>query len=285
MSFERSYMFVAGTDSDELPDALDSPADAVIVDLEDTVLPSAKETAREESLDKFAEVEPGDTTLILRMNGLDTRFGVDDLEAVAAAEPEAHPEVIIVPDVRDASEVEIVDDILDEHDLDVDIHPLVEKPSALFDAQNIARASDRIHGLTFAAIDFQMNMGMSILDDNDLSVPRFLLSMAANDAGAQAVAPPNLADVHNDERTRSEAEAAKMVGYGGMAAMNEHQAEIINDVFTPSGAEVDRAKGVIDAFEAAGSGLVEIEGALVDKPVVAQLRDTLDRARRAGMDV
>lgn len=283
MPFERSYMFVPGSDREAVGEAIDSVADVVIVDLEDTVSPSVKTEARVQTLETLADLGETGQQCAVRVNGIDTDQGIEDIRAIATAD--VPPDMVLVPDVRDAGEVRIVDDVLNEYGVDLELHPLIEKPSALFDAQNVARVSDRIHGLMFAAIDFQMNMGMSILDDTDLSVPRFLLSMAANGAGVHAVDKPNLAAVHNEDRTRMEAEAAKAVGFDGKAAMTTEQASIINDVFTPSDEELERAKRLIDAFEKTDQGVTIIEGAAVDKPVVDQLRELVDRARQAGLDM
>lgn len=282
MHLDRSYMFVPGTDREGAVDALESVADVVILDLEDTVDAGSKHRARTQALDTLADVGDVDARRAVRVNGLDTEHGIGDVRAVATAD--VVPDLLLVPDVRDASEVRIVDEVLDDYGVDVGIHPLIEKPSALFDAQNVASVSERIHGLMFAAIDFQANMGIPILDETDFSVPRFLLSMAANSAGVRAVDKPNLAAVDDPERTRSEARAAKAVGFDGKAAMTTDQAAIINDVFTPSEEELERAERFIDAFEAADGGLATIDGVAVDRPVVEQLRETVERARQAGLD-
>lgn len=282
MRLERSYMFVPGTDRERAVDALESVADVVILDLEDTVDAGSKQRARRQVQDTLADVGDVDARRAVRVNGLDTEHGIDDVRAVATAD--VVPDLLLVPDVRDASEVGIVDEVLDDYGVDAGIHPLIEKPSALFDAQNVAAVSERIHGLMFAAIDFQANMGIPILDETDFSVPRFLLSMAANGAGVRAVDKPNLAAVDDPERTRSEARAARAVGFDGKAAMTTDQAAIINDVFTPSEEELERAERFIDAFEAADGGLATIDGVAVDRPVVEQLRETVERARQAGPD-
>jgi len=280
MSADRSYLFVPGSDDEGVVEAIGSVADVVIVDLEDTVSPAAKTAAREWTLDALADLGETSQRLAVRVNGVDTDRGIDDIRTIATAD--VLPDVLLLPDVRDASEVRLVDDVLNEYGADVELHPLIEKPSAMFDAQGISRVSERIHGLMFAAIDFQMNMGMSILDETDLSVPRFLLSMAANGAGVHAVDKPNLAAVHDEDRTRAEARAARAVGFDGKAAMTVDQAAVINDVFSPSAEEVARAKRVIDAFEATDEGVTVIDGAAVDKPVVDQLRSLVDRAESDG---
>lgn len=281
MSLERSFLYVAGSDPSGVDEALRGAADAVVVDLEDTVAADAKAAARTDLLDLLSDRD-GSKSCGVRVNGLDTSWGIADVEAMATAD--AQPDFLVVPDVRGAEEVGIVADVLDDHGSAMGLHPLIEKPSAMFEVRDVARIDERIHGLTFAAIDFQMNMGMSVLDESDFTVPRYLLSMAANAAGVLALDKPNLTAVHSEDRTRREAEAAKRLGFDGKLAMNEAQAAVINDVFTPTEAERERAERIVAAFEEADEGLVEIDGAAVDRPVVEQLRSLLERAERADRD-
>jgi citrate lyase beta subunit len=102
--------------------------------------------------------------------------------------------------------------------------------------------------------------------------------MAASSANVLAFDKPNLAAVDDPERTRAEAEAAKALGYDGKLAMSVEQAEVINDAFAPTEAEVERARRIVDAFRDADAGLVTIDGVAVDRPVVEQLEGVLERA-------
>jgi citrate lyase beta subunit len=279
MTPTRSLLFVPGIDGEAIRSALDAAADAVVIDNEDGVAPGHKDEARETTAAALSERKSGTGTeqaVGVRINGVDTARGVEDVEVFV--DLDAEPDFLVLPDVNGSGDIRLVADVLEEMGSNAGLLPLIEKPSAMFDVHDIARATERIYGLNFAAIDFQKNVGIPILEGVDLTVPRLLVSMAASSASALAFDKPNLAAVNDPERTRSEAEAAKELGYDGKLAMSVEQAEIINDVFTPSEAEVKRASRIVEAFRDADAGLVTIDGVAVDRPVVEQLESVLERA-------
>lgn len=275
MDLYRSLLFVPASARERVEAAGASPADAVVLDLEDGVAPANKDTARREALDALAAWR-SDVPLGVRVNGVDTTRGVADVEALVGAD--AHPEFVAVPDVRGPDDVRIVADALDG--TDVEVLPLVERPSAVFAASAVAHASPRVFGLLFAAIDLQRNLGMSVLGESDLAVPRALVSMAASDADVLAVDKPLLDD--DEELLAAEVERARALGYDGKLAVTPEQAAAINEGFLPSEAELAEARRIVEAFEAADAGLVEVDGTFVDKPVVDQLRDRLALADAAS---
>lgn len=276
MSMQRSLLFVPGNHTTGIETAKSSPADVVVLDLEDAVAPEHKDAARQTALDALAEWDT-DTPLGIRVNGVDTNRGIADVEHILQADRE--PDVLAIPDVRGVSDLRIVADHLDDADAGIELLPLIEQPSAVFDVQAIAHGP-RIHGLLFAAIDFQMNMGMSVVGESDISLPRYLVAMAASSAGVPAFDKP-LMVVDDEEALRSETQAAKTMGYDGKLAVNTDHAATINDVFTPSTKEVSEAQEVINDFESADEGIVQVDGLVVDKPVVDQLRDLVARAEVA----
>lgn len=279
MTPTRSLLFVPGSDDDAIRTALGSNADVVVIDNEDSVAPGHKDVARETTAAALSERQGGTGTerpVGVRVNGVDTARGIEDVEFFAGLD--AEPDFLALPDVNGSGDVRLVSDVLDGMGSDAGLLPLIEKPSAMFDVGAVARATGRVYGLNFAAIDFQKNVGIPILDDVDLTVPRLLVSMAASDANVLAFDKPNLAAVDDPERTRAEAEAAKELGYDGKLAMSVEQAEVINDVFTPSEAEIERARRIVEAFRDADDGLVTIDGVAVDRPVVEQLEAVLERA-------
>jgi citrate lyase beta subunit len=274
MDLYRSVLFVPGSKPERI-DAADSPAaDAVVVDLEDGVAPEHKDVARENAIDAV-EAWRSDTPLGVRVNGVDTARGVADVDALVAAD--AHPGFVAVPDVRGPSEVQVVAEAVGG--TAIELLPLIERPSAVFRVAEIAR-SPRVFGLLFAAIDLQTRMGMSVLGESELSVPRSLVSMAASAADAVAIDKPLLAD--DPDRLAAECSQALALGYDGKLAVTPAQATAINDAFSPSEAELAEARRIIEAFEADGAGLVDVDGTFVDKPVVDQLRDLLARGEAAG---
>lgn len=277
MVHERSLLFVPGSDADAIESAVESGADGVIVDLEDTVSPANKATARDVTLEALSAWSSDDPTPFVRINGLDTTAGVADLEAVVAAD--ASPEAVVVPDVRGRTDVLTVADLLDDAESSVGVVPIIERPDALFEADAIATAR-RVDALAFGSVDFQLNAGISIFDpDADLSLPRRLVSLAASAAGVGAFDTVFL-DRSDPEGLREEARAARSMGYDGKMAIHEDQIDPITEAFTPSDDELDRARRLVEEFEATDEGVAYFEGTFVDKPVVNQQRELLERGRQ-----
>lgn len=279
MQHVRSLLFVPGDDEDRLAAARASAADGLVLDLEDTVGPAAKDGARADTVETVRRWDDERTRCLVRINGLDTPHGIEDVEAFVDAE--VTPDAVLVPDVRDGTALEIVADAFGTAGLEVPLVGLVERPEAVLAARSIGRSTPRLTALAFGSIDFQTNMGMPVLDPGtDVYPPRYVVAMAAGAAGIAAYDTVVL-DLDDEERLREEAVTARTLGYDGKAAVAPEQVEVINEVFTPSEEEVSRARRLIEAFESAGegTGLVEFEGTLVDKPVVDQQRTLLARAR------
>lgn len=264
----RSLLFVPGSDAESVAAAESAGADAVVIDLEDGVAPADKDAARVRAIDALANWS-ADVPVGVRVNGIDTTRGIADIRAVVAAD--THPAFLAVPDVRGPGDLTLVAEALDG--TDIDLLPLIERPSAVFAVHDIAHVTPRVFGLLFAAIDLQRNLGMSVLGESDLSVPRALVSMAASAAGLLAFDKPLLVD--DEDRLAREVERARELGYDGKLAVTPEQAARINEVFTPSEAELDEARRIIESFEAADTGLVKVNGTFVDKPVIDQLRDRI----------
>lgn len=270
-------MFVPGDDTDAIESAVESGADGVILDLEDTVSPADKATALDVTLETLSAWSAEEPTPFVRINGLDTARGVADLEAVVAAD--AAPKAVVVPDVRGRTDLRIVSDVLDDAGSSVGVVPIVERPDALFEVDAIATA-DRVYALAFGSVDFRLNAGMSTLDSGvDLTIPRYLVSMAASAAGVHAFDTVFL-DRTDHDGLRAEARAARSMGYDGKMAIDETQVGPITDAFTPSDDELDRARRLVDEFESSDEGVVYFEGTFVDKPVVDQQRELLELGRR-----
>jgi citrate lyase beta subunit len=165
------------------------------------------------------------------------------------------------------------------------VFPLIESPTGIFNALEIARASPRVTGLGFGTADFRLRMGMDALDrDPDLGLPRYTVAMAANAADLFPMDAPYM-HRNDPEGLRADAERMRAVGYRGKFCSIPEQIEPINDVFTPSDAEIERAKRVLRAFDEAEAGLIYVDDTSVDRPVVSQQRGVLRRAIEAGIDI
>jgi citrate lyase beta subunit len=277
MGLQRSLLFVPGSEPERIESAETSVADVVVIDLEDAVAPEHKDAARENALEALAAWD-GDVPLGVRINGIDTDRGIADVERIVAAD--AEPDFLALPDVHGASDVRIVAEQV--AGTDIELLPLIEKPSAVFGVYDIVHATPRIYGLLYAAIDFQMNMGMAVLGPSDISLPRYFVSMAASVAGVPAFDKPLLVD--DADELDAEIARAKELGYDGKLAVTAEQASLINDGFLPTEAEIDDARRIIAAFEESDAGFVKIEGTWVDKPVVEQLKKRLEAAEAAVED-
>lgn len=277
MKPRRSLLFVPGNELDRIEAAQASVADAVVLDLEDGVSPANKDAAREHTLEALAAWN-AQAPLGVRVNGIDTTWGIADIQALAAAD--SRPQFLAIPDIRGPGDVQIVAEAVAE--TNISLLPLIEQPSAVFEVYNIVHATPRIFGLLFAAIDFQMNMGMSVLGESDISLPRYLVSMAASAAGVLAFDKPLLVD--DEELLSAEVSQTRALGYDGKLAITSEQAVVINEGFLPSEDELAEARRVIEAFEDDGAGLVRVDGTFVDKPVVKQLKDRIALAEAAGQD-
>jgi len=277
MSHERSILFVPGSDAEAVDAARSSDADGLILDLEDTVSSANKTVAREVTLDALSTWSDADPSPFVRVNGLDTTEGIADLEAVVAAN--AAPEAVVLPDVRGPTDVRVVADLLDAAGSAIGVVPIVERPDALFAVDTIA-AADRTSALAFGSVDFRLNAGMSILDDDiDMTIPKYLVSMAASAAGVRAFDTVYL-DRSDPDGLREAARDARAMGFDAKMAIHEDQIKPIDEAFAPSEAELDRARRLVKQFEATDQGVVYFEGTFIDKPVVDQQRVLLERGGR-----
>lgn len=277
MVIERSLLFVPGDDYDAIERARDSEADTVIVDLEDTVGPSNKMVARQILVELLSEWTDDDPNLNIRINGLGTPYGIPDLKTVTEAE--VQPNAMILPAIRSQTDIRIIDDLLNDAGSSVAIVPLVEHPRAVFNAYKIATATPRIKALAFGSVDFQLNNGISIFDlKPEIHLPRYVVSMAASAAGIHAFDTVFL-DKTDTEALQAEALEAKSMGYDGKLAIDPAQIDLINNVFSPTSTEIDRARRLVNEFEATEAGVISFEGIFIDRPVVDQQRALLDRSR------
>jgi citrate lyase beta subunit len=267
----RSLLFVPGDDPRKLRRARESAADAVIADLEDAVLPDRKDFARRLVLDSF----PDQSFRIVRVNGLDTAWGATDLAALHDAPVDA----IMVPKATISSLDRLPDG-------DVPVIALVETALGLRQAYDIA-CHPRVQALALGAADLGSELRWQPRADGlELLHAR---SVLVADSAAAGVRPPFDA-VHLATRDlaglRQEAAVARSLGLGGKLCVHPAQPDVVNDVFSPTAVEIQAARAVLDAFDAAatlGSAVTVVGGRLVDAPVAAQARSVWATAERLGL--
>lgn len=270
----RSLLFAPATRPEVFEKAAGTGADVVCVDLEDAVAPPLKDGARGDAVAWLT----GDPRHAVRLNGLKTAAGLRDLLAVAEAAPAAG--LVVLPKVDDAAEVAQADAILTEAGAGVRLAALIESVDGLETVQAIAAASPRLTMLLFGAVDLSAELGCAN-DAPALAYARGRCVHAARRAGVALLDVPSL-DFRNLEGVRAEAEAAKALGFSGKAAIHPSNVPVIHEVFTPSAEEIEEAKRVMAAFEASETGLVVLDGKLIEAPVIRTMKARLDAAEAAG---
>ena len=272
----RSFIFLPGLKPELFPKAVASSADIVCIDLEDAIHPDDKETARERTLELLSSSpDHGNSEVVLRINSLRTTTGMRDLAAVIDA---GAPLSLMLPKVGTADEVALVADHLDDAGLDTTLHVIIESAEGLENAAEIARSGSRLQSLFFGAVDYSSDIG-AMNTWEAMLYARSRVVQAAAMAGLDAIDVPWLV-LDDDDGMKAEAEASKAVGFVGKGAIHPRQIPIIHDVFSPSTEEVEHARRIVEAFAKAGTGLVVIDGKLIEKPVLRAMERILERARR-----
>jgi citrate lyase beta subunit len=269
MTPRRSLLFAPGNRAAVHEKALSSGADIVCIDLEDAVPAAEKEAARALAIPVLTDT-PGPERVV-RINSLRAADGLRDLLAVVAARPSGG--TLMLPKVADAGEVRMADEVLSEAGLPLALAVLIESAEGLENARVIMSASPRVTFALFGAVDFAAEMGMPVAHE-PLLYARARLVHAARLAGIDILDVPSLA-FRDDAVVRRETEIALSLGFTGKAAIHPANVATINAVFTPSPEEVSRAERIVAAYEASPNGLAEIDGKLIEKPVVRAMRRIL----------
>ena len=286
----RSLLFVPADSPRKLEKGMASGADALIIDLEDSIAVDGKAKARQSAAAFLKEVMPGAARpyIMVRVNGLQTGFTDADLDAIAPAKPDA----IMLPKAEGGASVihadaklavrEAQNALPDGH---IKILPIAtETAAAMFLAGTFAGSSKRLIGLTWGAEDLSAELGAQANRDaaGDFLDP-YRLARVLCLAGAAAAGVPAIDTVYVDFRNadgfRRECEDACRDGFTGRMAIHPAQVPIINEVFTPAEKAVEHARAVIAAFAATpGAGVVGIGGVMYDRPHLVRAQQLLARA-------
>ncbi len=274
----RSLLFVPALRPDRFAKAVATGADIVCVDWEDAVAPDRKAEARELALPFFADTPPRPVLRYLRVNSPRTADGLRDL--VALIEAEALPDGVLIPKVATAEEVRWVEEILAPRRSDIEFMALIELAEGVRNVAAIAKSSPRLKGLAFGHVDLAAETG-SDTGWEALLFPRTRIVHAAAEAGIDAM---DGVWVRIDDPDGLAAEAHRVAGLGftGKAAIHPTQIAPIHEAFTPNAEEIERARRIVAAAADDFSGAVQLDGEMIDAPVVAAARRTLAVAERLG---
>jgi len=282
----RSYLFVPADSERKMKRAAQAGADALILDLEDSVAPDARPAARE----LVRAYLDGRDNVWVRINALDTEDADADLEAIMAGAPAG----IMLPKARSATDANALAERLARLEQAHELEPgstqilvlCTERPEALFTLGTYGNSTPRLTGLSWGAEDLGAAIGTAARRDGDgnwlppFELARSLCLFAA--AAAQVAAIDTVyTDFADQEGLEKFAANGRRDGFAGMLAIHPNQVDVINRTFVPTAAELERAERIVALFEAnPGAGALGMDGKMIDRPHLVQAQRILQLARR-----
>jgi len=272
----RSFLFVPANRPERFAKALASGADAVIIDLEDAVAPAEKSVARGQLVQGFAQLPPADRArLVVRLNAPGTPFHDDDLITLRQLASDCLAGVM----VPKAETVDSLRRVAEAIGAGCALLPLIESVAGL-DAADALASAPQVHRLAFGNLDFQADLGLACASDEAELVP---VRLAVVLASRRALLAPPVDGVtpgtQDMEQLQRDAARARRGGFGGKLCIHPAQVAGVNAAFSPSAAQLEWARRVLAAFEAAGGGVFSLDGRMVDAPVVRLAQRTLAQGR------
>ncbi|MBR1768909.1 MAG: citrate (pro-3S)-lyase subunit beta [Bacteroidales bacterium] len=284
----RTMMFVPGNNPAMMSDAFIYGPDSIMLDLEDSVTMAEKDAARLLVHNALKTIDYGNTEMVVRVNPLNTPYGKKDVEAVV----KAGVDVIRMPKTETAEEVQELEAEIEKVEKEIgclgrtQIMAAIESTKGIINAYAIATASKRMMGIALGAEDYCANLKTQRTPSGDeLLLARETIVVAARAAGIYAL-DTVYSNLNDMETFRKEVELIKRLGFDGKSIINPRQIEIINEVFTPTEKEIEKAKTIVAAIKEAaakGSGVIAVNGKMVDKPVVTRAEHTIELALAAGV--
>ncbi|MCA8867855.1 MAG: CoA ester lyase [Rhodobacteraceae bacterium] len=274
----RSLLYIPGSKERALEKATTLAADGIIFDLEDAVAPDEKANARELVAATLRTRDYGQRSLMVRINGFDTDWAMDDLEVILNTGPQA----ILLPKVGSAADIQRLAAILDHHAncADTAIWAMMESPLGILNAKEIAAASPRIRGMVLGTNDLVKDLGARQTDDRLAVTTSLGLCLLAARAYGLVCVDGVYNKYQDTEMLRQMCEQGRDMGFDGKTLIHPAQIAIANQVFAPSAADLDLAARQIEAFAAAkakGLGIAVLDGNIVENLHVESARRLLAR--------
>ena len=266
----RSWLFTPGTRPERFAKAGEVGADVLIIDLEDAVAPADKPRARQIALDYLSTTAEGPRRA-LRVNGLDTRAGLADMDAFLGSK--ALPDFLVLPKTEGAGHLLILDRLLTASGKAARLVGIIESAQGLAGVEEIARATPRLFGLMLGAADMAADLGAAVRWDA-LAALRARIVVACALAGVNPIDSPFF-DIRDAAGLEQDMDGAKAFGFVAKAAIHPGQVAAINAALTPSADEIDHARRVL-ATNQGGVGVVD--GQMVDEAVARKARRVLAAA-------
>lgn len=284
----RTMMFVPGNNPGMMADAHIYGPDSIMLDLEDSVTMTEKDTARLLVYNALKTINYGDTEMVVRINPLNTPYGKKDIEAVV----KAGVHVIRMPKTETAEEVREVEREIERVEKEIGclgrtkIMAAIESTLGVVNAYDIATASPRMMGIALGAEDYCANLkAQRTKGGEELRLARETIVVAARAAGIDAL-DTVFSNLNDMDTFRAEVEYIKSLGFDGKSIINPRQIEVVNEIFAPKEKEIEKARAIVAAIKEAekkGSGVIALNGKMIDRPVVIRAQRTIDLAIASGI--
>ena len=289
VKLRRTMMYVTGNNPANIMEAHLYGSDSIMFDLEDSVSLKEKDSARFLIYNALKTMDYGNVETVVRINGLDTPFGKDDLEAMVRAQPD----IIRLPKTESKQDIIDVDNIIGEIEKQIGLEvgttkimAAVESPLGIINAYEIATASNRLVAIAIGAEDFVTNMKTTRSPEGiELLAARSNLLMAARAAGIYAL-DTVYSNISDDEGFMDEVKLIKQLGFDGKSVIHPRQIGMVHKIFTPTEKEIRNAVRVVGAIkeaESKGSGVIALDGKMIDGPVVDRAYRVLELAKASGV--
>ena len=279
----RTMMFVPGNNPGMMQDAYIYGPDSIMLDLEDSVTMAEKDTARLLVYNALKTIDYGDTEMVVRINPLNTPYGKKDIEAVE----KAGVDVIRMPKTETAEEVKEVEAEIEKVETELGcvgrtkIMAAIESALGVVNAYAIATASKRMMGIALGAEDYCANLKTQRSPEGiELLLARQTIVVAARAAGIDAL-DTVYSNLNDMDTFRKEVELIKQLGFDGKSIINPRQIPVVNEVFIPKQKDIEKAMRVVAAIKDAekkGSGVIAVNGKMVDRPVGLRAQRVIDLA-------
>ncbi|MDR0763846.1 MAG: citrate (pro-3S)-lyase subunit beta [Bacteroidales bacterium] len=284
----RTMMFIPGNNSGMMQDAHIYRPDAIMLDLEDSVASQEKDAARLLVYNALKSVDYGDIEIVVRINPLNSPYGNKDVRAAV----KAGADVIRMPKTETAAEVVELEKAIEYIENEsgcvgrTKIMAAIESAQGVINAYAIATSSKRMMGIALGAEDYCANLKTSrSKEGTELLYARQAIVVAARAAGIDAL-DTVYSDLNDTDSFRKELLLIKQLGFDGKSIINPRQIEIVNEVFAPTQKEIEKAYTILAGIKEAqkrGSGVIAIDGKMVDRPVVMRAQRCIDLAIASGI--
>ncbi len=285
----RTMLYVPGNNPSMLSDAYIYGSDCIMFDLEDSVAITEKDSARSLVYEALTTIDYGSKETVVRINDLSSGLGIQDLEAMVRAKPDVIrlPKTETAEDVRECErEIERIEKEIGLEVGTIKMMAAIESALGVLNAKEIAISSKRLVGIAIGAEDYVTDLKTTRSKEGiELYFGRSMVLLAARVAGIVAI-DTVYSDVNNEEGFIEEVKLIKQLGFDGKSVINPRQIKPVHNVYTPTDSEVQKALDIMEAIEEAnarGSGVVALNGKMIDKPVVERAKRVLAIAKASGV--